>query len=801
MHTNKNYTMRSHIPTSAFIPVSISLTDQQYNSMLNSLSVPILYLTPDFIIQYCNKAFEKWSDLETPFIINKRATQFFTKNFVEYIKQAIHEGSSTVESEVYIQNELKYVELSVNANTDVVNKIMGYTLVIHDISARKKSEIQLKKINLENGDKYQQVLQALPSAVYTCNKEGIITFYNKAAADLWGREPMLGKDRWCGSWNIYKTDGSPLPLDECPMAITLREGIPVCGQKIIVEQPDGKRRYILPHPKPLFSSDGLLDGAVNLLIDITEEQNSINALVESEARFRTIADNAPVVIWLADEHGDLLYLNPKWTELSGKTTEEGFGKGWANNFLPDEKEHLYSIWMSAVQKQERFNKKCHYLGANQEILIVNITGIPRYNAHGAFQGYIGILQDISASEQTNSFLESEVLKKTQILLQKNEELRKSEERYHHMIAEIQDYAIILLDKDGNIQNWNKGAESIKGYRAEEIVGKNFRHFYTDEDREKQLPEKLIESASREGKALHEGWRVRKDGTKFWGNIVITALHEEGGSIIGFSKVTRDLTEKKIAEDAAHQAALQLQEKNNELEKMNQELAAFAYVSSHDLQEPLRKIQTFADRIYESEQASFSERGRDFFKRIQNSAQRMQILIQDLLTYSRTTTENRKVERIDLNILIQEVKNELKEQLEEKNAIIESNNLPVLQAVPFQFHQLLSNLIGNSLKFSKPDIAPYIILKSGMVKGESVKASFEQNKNYHHISIQDNGIGFEPEYNSKIFEVFQRLHGRNEYNGTGIGLSICKKIAENHGGTITAEGEPDKGATFHIYLPE
>jgi PAS domain S-box-containing protein len=384
----------------------------------------------------------------------------------------------------------------------------------------------------------------------------------------------------------------------------------------------------------------------------------------------------------------------------------------------------------------------------------------------------------------------------------NVELRKSEERYHQMVAEVADYAILLLSPEGKVENWNKGAENIKGYKASEILGKHFRVFYEAKDLENKLPERLIETARREGKASHEGWRVRKDGTRFWGSTVITALHNEQHEIIGFSKVTRDLTEKKLADDQVHEKSLQLEHQNRELERMNQELTSFAYVSSHDLQEPLRKIQTFITRIAETESEILSDRGKDYFARIQNAANRMQTLIDDLLTYSRTNTDERKIEQADLNTILDDVKAELREKIEEKSAVIKSDKLPTVNVVAFQFRQLLVNLIGNSLKFAKSDVTPRIEIKCDVVPSDEVSEfKYGHEKNLYHLAITDNGIGFEPEYNTKIFEVFQRLHGRSEYSGTGIGLAICKKIIENHGGHISAKGTPGVGATFHIYLPQ
>src|SRR5690606_532970 len=199
------------------------------------------------------------------------------------------------------------------------------------------------------------------------------------------------------------------------------------------------------------------------------------------------------------------------------------------------------------------------------------------------------------------------------------------------------YSIILLSTDGIIENWNRGAETIKGYTADQVVGKNFEIFYTEEDRQKGLPQKNLAEASTAGRAFYEGLRVRADGTTFWGSIVLTALHNARGEMIGFTKVTRDLSEITSAADALRATSIQLAEKNRELESMNQELASFAYVSSHDLQEPLRKIQTFASRIVETEHDNLSAKGKDYFIRMQNAALRMQTLIEDLLAYSRTNT--------------------------------------------------------------------------------------------------------------------------------------------------------------------
>ncbi len=242
-------------------------------------------------------------------------------------------------------------------------------------------------------------------------------------------------------------------------------------------------------------------------------------------------------------------------------------------------------------------------------------------------------------------------------------------------------------------------------------------------------------------------------------------------------------------------------KNIELQNQNAELASFSYIASHDLQEPLRKIQTFASRLIQKERSSLSENGKDYFNRITDAAARMQTLIEALLTYSRTNTADIIFTSTDLNTLLEEVKRNFHEDIKEKKVVIESVALPTLKIVPVQFLQLFSNIIANAIKYRKPDIAPHIKITADIVSAADINTSSALPKlKYWKISIADNGIGFDPQHESKVFELFQRLHGKSEYEGTGIGLAICKKIMQNHKGIINAIGKPGEGATFNIYMP-
>ncbi len=245
----------------------------------------------------------------------------------------------------------------------------------------------------------------------------------------------------------------------------------------------------------------------------------------------------------------------------------------------------------------------------------------------------------------------------------------------------------------------------------------------------------------------------------------------------------------------------LEEQNLELERNNKELASFNYVASHDLQEPLRKIQTFLSRLEDKELASLSSNGKLYIERIKTSASRMRSLIDDLLQYSRSNKSDQVLEESDMNVLLETAKQDLAEIIQEKKAKISSEPIPVMQVIPFQIKQLFMNLISNSLKYSREDIRPLITITYKKSKANKIpKLKSSKYKYYHTITFEDNGIGFDQEYSEKIFVLFNRLHSKSEYSGTGIGLSICKKIVDNHNGYIIAEGNQDKGATFTVYLP-
>lgn len=287
--------------------------------------------------------------------------------------------------------------------------------------------------------------------------------------------------------------------------------------------------------------------------------------------------------------------------------------------------------------------------------------------------------------------------------------------------------------------------------------------------------------------------IRQDGTiRHFRSIGRFLTNAKGNKIL--IGINNDITDQYLISKS-------LEDRNQELEKSNKELASFNHVASHDLQEPLRKIQTFISRIFEKESDNLTETGREYFQRIKAAANRMRILIDDLLLFSRANKIEKIFEDADLNILLAAAEQDLIEVIEEKNAIINSTSLPTLSVIPFQIQQLFINLIGNSIKYSKPTINPIINIECEIVDAKNHPfLNKNDNQSFYKITVSDNGLGFEEEYADVIFTLFYRLHNNSDYPGTGIGLAICKKIVENHQGIITAEGKIGEGSTFNIFFP-
>lgn len=487
-----------------------------------------------------------------------------------------------------------------------------------------------------------------------------------------------------------------------------------------------------------------------------------------------------------------------------------------------------------------------------------------------------------------------------------QKLRESEERFRMLVENVKDYAIFRIDTGGRIITWNKGGERIKKYTATEILGKHISIFYTEEDIRNGVPEKNLKIAKEKGKYETEGWRVRKNGAKFWANIVYTALYDNKGNLNGYAKITRDMSERKKAEEKlkSSQSFLnsvienipnmifvkdakelrfvrlnkageellgysreellgkndydffpkeeadfftrkdketlknkellhipeefietktrgkriletkkipllneqgkplyllgisnditdrkkteaELKQKSEEITRSNAELEQFAYLASHDLQEPLRTVTSYVQLLKNRYKDQLDKDANEFIDFAVSGSNRMRNLINSLLQYSRANRV-KAFENVDCNELLDEVLENMNSIIQETGTTFYYKNLPVVHGDRVLLSELFQNLFSNSIKF-----------RNGATP--EINISCKEEKNHYLFSVRDNGIGIDPKYSGKIFEIFQRLHTVDKYPGTGIGLAICRKIVERHGGKIWIESEAGNGSTFHFTI--
>jgi len=365
--------------------------------------------------------------------------------------------------------------------------------------------------------------------------------------------------------------------------------------------------------------------------------------------------------------------------------------------------------------------------------------------------------------------------------------RQEESRFRLLVESVLDYGIFSMDTGGHITSWNVGAERIKGYTAEEVAGKHFSMFYTEEDRRGGLPEHVLLTATEQGHFEGEGWRVRKDGTRFWASIVVTALRDEDGVLYGFSKVTRDMSDRKGLLEELKRHADELELRVQEREQSNAELEAFAYSVSHDLRAPLRAIGGFAEALQEDCAAALDQQGREYLDEIIKAAGRMNLLVQDLLEYGRISRINLQSVPVNLSDAVHDA---LRQLGNDHGGAIELHVAPDIWVMAHQqaLAQVIFNLLSNAVKFHKKDLSPEVT-----VRAEAYNGSIR-------LSVTDKGIGIASQHRERIWQVFERLHDREMFPGTGIGLAIVKRAITRMGGSCGLESQVGQGSTFWIELP-
>lgn len=402
-----------------------------------------------------------------------------------------------------------------------------------------------------------------------------------------------------------------------------------------------------------------------------------------------------------------------------------------------------------------------------------------------------LAQQTQKLERSKDVLEMHVQMRTQ-------ELQKLQRR-NELILNSAGEGICGFDLQGRATFVNPPAAKLTGWKVEDVIGKTEEQifFSTKPKGSKEVPALVKDE---QGNFLPEQMFYRKEGASFPVEYVRTPI-KENEKVVGTVVIFKDITERRNAED-------KLNRKANELARSNRELEQFAFVASHDLQEPLRKIQAFGDRLKVKCETVQLDEGRDYLERMQSAAARMQRLINDLLTFSRVLSSSQPFVKVDLAQITKEVLVDLEHRVEKTGAKIEVGILPTIDGDATQMRQLLQNLIGNALKFQAPGSKPEIKIDAQMVTRDQVQEDAalpvtpdsKPEDKFCVLTVQDNGIGFEEQYLDKVFAVFQRLHGRGEYEGTGVGLAVCRRITERHGGLITAQSKPGEGSTFIVILP-
>jgi PAS domain S-box-containing protein len=501
-----------------------------------------------------------------------------------------------------------------------------------------------------------------------------------------------------------------------------------------------------------------------LRTELAARKRAEAALQESEERFRAVAETAADAIVSADKRGHITYFNPGAERIFGYAAPDVIGRP-LTLLMPQRfhDAHRQGLARFLTTGEARvIGKTVELVGLRKEGTEFPMElSLATWKA-GGDTFFTGIIRDITERKRAEELL------------------RASEERFHLMVKQVEDYAIFMLDVKGNVATWNEGAERIKGYRADEIIGRHFSCFYTPSDVQAGKPEQLLIAAETQGRCENEGWRVRKDGAKFWANVVVTAVRDQHGTLVGFTKVTRDITERKRAEEEIRKHSIALEDANRELE-------AFSYSVAHDLRSPLRAIDGFSRILLEEHAPTLAPKAQHLLNVVRNNSQRMGLLIDDLLAFSRLSRQPLTKQLVRPADLVRQCVDELRAEQQERRVEIPIGDLPACQADPALLKQVWLNLLANALKYTRKREVTVIEVGSRQQAGACV------------YFVKDNGVGFDMQYADKLFGVFTRLHRLEDYEGTGVGLAIVQRIIHRHGGRVWAEAAVNQGATFYFTL--
>lgn len=662
------------------------------------------------------------------------------------------------------------------------NEVGGVFVTMSETTSKRKSEIALQR----GEERFRNMADNIPNLAWMANADGYIYWYNKKWYEYTGKtaEEMEG---W-GWQSVHNPDILPTVMNKWTNAIAN-------GEEFEMEFPlkgaNDKYCNFLTRVQPFRNSEGKIHQWFGTNTDITKRIEIEEALKESEERFRTMAESSGILIAMSDESSNAIYFNNAWISITGRTQEQLINYGWEDLLHPDERKDFINLYLNSFQNKVNFTTELRLLNKENNYIYLFLTSSPRFTPNGTFAGFISTCTEIT-----------ERIKAEQALVKNEENLRNT--ILHAPVA-----MCIIKGPTYVVELVNEKMIEIWGRPAKDVLNKPI--FESLPEVKDQGFDKLLHGVYTTGETFSANGLpaslIRNNKLEnIFLNFVYEPYREGDGRITGVLAVAVDVTSEILAknkiEEIVNKRTKELAEANENLRKSNDELAQFAYVASHDLQEPLRKITTFSNLLENNLGEIIDDKSKNYLDKINGSTKRMSTLIKDVLTYSALIKDSKVLRNVDLNQIVRHVLGDYDLLIGQKNAQITVESLPEIEAIPIQMEQLFGNIVGNSLKFTRDKIRPEIKIKAMKLNVDEIKKlGLNFLTEYYTIQIIDNGIGFKHENSIQIFDIFKRLHRTPNYQGTGIGLAMCKKIVLNHNGEINALGSSENGAVFNIILPK
>jgi PAS domain S-box-containing protein len=704
---------------------------------------------------------------------------------------------------------------------DAEGRVLGTVGITRDTTEQKRTEARLAY----EQQLFQTLLETTPDNIYFKDRESRFVRVSQAKAESTmqavrkahrAAHPNDNPDDWpphlagvkpFTEWLIGKTDFDTFPEEHARMALAEEHSIISSGQPMIgklqkVALHDGSIAWLLTTKMPWRDKDGNIIGTLGVTRNVTELKEAEDKLDRERILMRTVIDNVPDFIYAKDKQGHFVLNNVAHAKSFGTTPEGMLGKSdfdffpaeLAQQFFNDEQKIIETG--APVVNQEQF-KALRGDKSGEKRWSVSTKVLWR-NDEGAILGTVGVTRDVHKMKQMEAKLayERDVLR---MMLESAPDRIYFKDKESRLVLVSRSKALYTLENSPRLRELLKQRRGESGGAAvpdvELLAGLTNSDQYPEEHARAITAEEEEIMRTRQPLIGKIDCMKTADGTTQWSMTSKLPWLDKTGNVIGTFGISRDITELKASENALREGEEKLRLFATQLERSNRELQDFAYVASHDLQEPLRKIVVFGERLKEKSSESLGTDGRDYLDRMQKAAARMQTLITDLLTFSRVTTKAQPFMPVNLAEVATGVVNDLEGRIELVKGRVEVGALPIIDAEPIQMRQLLQNLIGNALKFRRPEEPPVVKVEAQILPDPDTP-----EKKLCRLTVSDNCIGFDEKYLDRIFNVFQRLHTRNEYEGTGMGLAIVRKIALYHGGDITAKSKLGQGSTFILTIP-